>query len=180
MATRKLIVEIIGDSRSLEKTYGRIETRQQKFQRRLKTSAKAGLVGAAVVGTAVVVKQLQASVKAAQESEKATFRLKDAFKSAGATQKQYGEAQEKISKVSKQSALDDEDLSDSLAQITRTTRNVRKGLKGMALAANIARARNITLAAATKIVEKANVGQFRGRKEHRCQDRREHHQGRGP
>ena len=66
--------------------------------------------------------------------------------------------------MSKQSALDDEDLSDSLAQITRTTRNVRKGLKGMALAANIARARNITLAAATKIVEKANVGQFRGLK----------------
>lgn len=90
--------------------------------------------------------------------------MRGAFRNAGATQKQYAEAQKQISRVSKQAALDDEELSDSLANLTRTTGSAQKGIKGVALAANIARARNISLAVATKIVEKAHVRQLRGLK----------------
>lgn len=164
MASRKLIVQIIGDSSSLEKSFGRIESRSDRLNRRLKTGAKAGLAGLAVGGAAVLTKQTVNAVNAAKDAEKANFRLRNSYKQVGGTAKQFATAQKQIAKVSKEAALDDEDLSDSLAAITRTTGSTSKGLKGMALAANIARARNISLAAATKIVEKAHVRQLRGLK----------------
>ena len=164
MASRKLIVEIVGDSRSLERSFRNVESRTDKFSKRLSGRAKAGLIGAGVVGTAIVTKQLKASVDAALEAEKAQTRLRGAFKSAGAAQVAYARATKQIAQVSRDAALDDEDLSDSLAKLTRTTGSAQKGLKGMALAANIARARGISLEAATKIVEKAFIGQLRGLK----------------
>lgn len=164
MASRKLIVEIVGDSRSLERTFGRVESRSERFSRRLKTGAKAGLVGAGIGAGLVVTDQLKKSVEAALDAEKAQTRLRSAFRKTGASQKDLLRAQKEISKVSRESALDDEELSDALASITRTTGSVQKGYRGIALAANIARARGISLAAATKIVEKAHVGQLRGLK----------------
>jgi hypothetical protein len=60
--------------------------------------------------------------------------------------------------VSKKAALDDEDLSDSLAMLTRSTGSAKKGMEGMELAAEIARGRNVSLAVATKAVERAMLG----------------------
>lgn len=162
--TRKLIVEVVGDTRKLDRSFKSVETRTQKLGKRLAGLGKAGAIGAGVAGTALLVKGLKDSVNAAVDAEQAQNRLAGAFKSAGADAADMAKATAAISRVSRQAALDDEDLSDSLANLTRTSGSAQKGLRGMALAADIARARNISLGAATKIVEKAFVGQFRGLK----------------
>ncbi len=163
---RRVEVHLVGDSRSLERAFDRAERKGRQFDSSmgkagssLKTFAKAGLAGAAAAGTALVTSQLIKSVAAAKEAELAEARLGQALASAGLSHKKYGKQLDAvIQKTSKLAALDDEELSDSFAKLVRTTGSVEKATKGMALAADIARARNISLEAATKAVERALAG----------------------
>jgi hypothetical protein len=78
---------------------------------------------------------------------------------AGVSYDKHGAAiQRSIDKTSKLAALDDEDLSDAFAKIVRSTGDVTKATEGMNLAADIAAARHISLEAATKLTEKALLG----------------------
>lgn len=158
MPTRRLEVEIVGDTKSLDRAYARTTRSSKKLGLSLGSIGKAGIAGAAVGGAALLTKGLTSSINAAKEAEKAQVRLDQAFKATGASRAQYAASQAKINAVSKKAALDDEDLSDSLASITRSTGSVKKGMQGMELAANIARGRNVSLAVATKAVEKAMLG----------------------
>src|SRR5687768_12576904 len=161
---RKLTVQIVGDSRSLERAFAKSEKATSRFQR---TSRRLGLAAGVAAGGGVVLlaKGLTDSAKAAVESEKAQTRLRSALKGANVSYAKHGKAiQDAIDKTSKLAALDDEDLSDAFSKLVRTSGSVEDAMKGMALAADIARARNISLEAATKIVEKAHVGQLRGLK----------------
>jgi hypothetical protein len=154
---RKLEVEIVGDASSLRRALGQADTSTSKFSGGMKKAGKAAGIGlAAGVGVAVVA--LKSAVGAALEAEKAEVRLGGAFASVKATAKERQAAQEAVNRVSREAALDDEDLSDVLARLTRSTGDVTKAQEGMALAANIARARNISLEAASKTVERAMLG----------------------
>lgn len=165
---RTILVQILGDASSLEREFAKAGRASDTFGKRMgvsmKTFGKAGAVGAAVGGVALLSSQLKKSVSAAKDAEAAEARLAGAFDQAKVSAKEREQAQKAINRVSKAAALDDEDLSDVLAKLTRTTGSAKKGMEGMALAANIARARNIKLEAAAKIVEKAHVGQLRGLK----------------
>lgn len=164
MPTRRLEVIITGDTRSLERAYDRVNRKSTTLGGRFASLGKTAKLAGGAAGVYALSRGLTSSVNAALEAERAETRLRGAFESAGVSAREYAKAQERISKVSKQAALDDEDLSDALARLTRTTGSVEKGLQGMQLAANIARARGISLASATNIVEKAHVKQFRGLK----------------
>lgn len=119
-----------------------------------KVSKAAGIAGAAIVGGLAV--GMKKSVDAARESEKAQVSLESSLKSANISYKVHGKAiDEAIQKTSKLAALDDEDLSESFSKLVRTTKDVKQATDGMSLAANIARARHISLSAATKAVERA-------------------------
>jgi len=125
----------------------------------LKTFAKAGVAGAAGAGLAVVTKQLFSSIEAAKQAQIAQAKLKQALGTAGLSYAKYGtQIDAAIQKTSKLAGLDDEELSDSFSNLVRTTGSVAKSTKGMALAANIARARNVSLETATKAVERAFAG----------------------
>lgn len=165
---RTIQVQILGDATSLERSFRKAGDASDSFSKRMGVSmkglAKVGAVGAAAGGVALLTKQLFASANAAKESQLAETRLTAAFDQARVKAEDRRKAQEQINRVSKRAALDDEDLSDVLAKLTRTTGSAAKGMKGMALAADIARARNISLEDAAKIVEKAHTGQLRGLK----------------
>ena len=159
---RSIVVQILGDASSLEREFKRAGDSSDSLTKKLGINKKAMLKGGAIAagGAAVAVgtKFLIGSVKAAQEAEKAEMRLEQAFKSAGVSARQRAKAQAAVNRVSRRAALDDEDLSDVLANLTRSTGSVTKAQKGMALAAEISRARNIPLAAAAKMVERAHLG----------------------
>lgn len=127
---------------------------------------KAGVIGATVAaGGVVALKVLKSVTVAAQDAEVAQAGLDQAFKASGVSVAKYGKNVDRtIQKVSKLAGFDDEDVSRSFANLLRTTGSVTKATRDAALAADIARARRISLAAATKIVEKAENGQLRGLK----------------
>jgi hypothetical protein len=158
MASRKIEVQIVGDTKDLEKSFNKAGKSADSFGKKMGGMAKTGAIGAAVGGIALLGKGLFDSVKAAQEAEKAETRFQGAMEAVNATAKQRTAAQEAINKVSRQAALDDEDLSDVYAKLARTTGSVTKAQEGMALAADIARARNISLEQAAKTVERAMLG----------------------
>lgn len=165
MADRKLTVSILGDASSLERAFKKAGRSSDTFGSKVKRNLKFAALGAGAGGLALLGRGLVDSTKAALEAEKAQTRLESALKGANVSYAKQGKAIEKaIDKTSKLAALDDEELSDAFAKLVRTTGSVTKATEGMALAADLARARNISLEAATKIVEKAHVGQLRGLK----------------
>lgn len=124
---------------------------------------KAGVAAGAVgLGAAVGIKQ---SAEASIEAEKSAARLKQQLETLGIS---YDDNKAKIDKVisaqSQLSGLDDEDLADSFTNLVRVTGDVNKALEANALAADLARAKNIPVAKAGEIVSKAlagNVGALR-------------------
>ena len=112
-------------------------------------------LGAAVVGATVV---LVKSAQAALDAEKSQTRLDSAFKHAGASAKEHAAAMKAVNDVSVKSGLDDEDLADSLARLTQVTGDASKATEAMATAADVARAKGISLEAATGIMTKAALG----------------------
>jgi hypothetical protein len=165
MASRKLMVEIIGDSASLERAFGRVGKQTETLGSKFAGMAKYAALGAGAAGIGALVVGLKGSVDAAKQAQVAQAQLEAALKSAGTSYEEHGKSIDAvIQKTSRLAGLDDEALSASFAKLVRTTGDVTKATEGMALAADIARARNIDLEAATKIVEKANEGQMRGLK----------------
>lgn len=119
----------------------------------------ASIVGGVTAGIGLLTRGLVSSVKAASEAQQAQARLKQALKASGTSYGKYGkEIDAAIQKTSKLAAIDDEELSDSFALLVRTTGSVQDAMKGMNIAANVARGRNISLATATKTVERAFLG----------------------
>jgi hypothetical protein len=138
------------DTRGFDSAMGRSESR-------MKSMGKAAALGGLAIAGGLAV-GLKKSVDAAMEAEQAETRLTAAMDAAGISAKARAAANEAISATSRKAALDDEALSDSFAKLVRTSGDVTKATEGMNLAADIARARNISLEASTKMVERALSG----------------------
>jgi hypothetical protein len=156
----QISVQIVGDASKFERELKSAGKSAQGFGSRIGSMMKVAgpLAGAAIAGG--IVAGLKSSIGAAKEAEQAQARLQQALGSAGVSYAKHGEAIDSaIQKTSKLAALDDEELSDSFAKLVRTSGDVKQSIEGMALAADIARARNISLESATKVVEKGLIGQ---------------------
>lgn len=159
MSSRVLSVRLIGDARDLERTLNGAADGTEKAGKRFLSMGKAAAIGAGAAGLGLVVAGLKSSVAAAQESEKAQARLESALEGANLSYSKHGKAIDAaIQKTSRLAAIDDEELSDAFSKLVRTTENVTEATEGMNLAADIARARNISLETAVKAVEKAHLG----------------------
>jgi hypothetical protein len=154
---RRIEIEIVGDSKNFQKSLNNAADSGSKFG---SSMAKAGKIAALGLGAglAAVGIGLKKSVDAALEAEKAQTRLDAAFKSANVTAKERATAMDAVSRTSARAALDDEALMDTLGRLTRVTGDASKAQEGMAIASDLARGRGIELEAATKIVEKAYLG----------------------
>lgn len=141
-----------GDTRDLDRALTQSEKRFGSWQ------GKATAAGAAV-GAAIVYGAKRAT-DAAKEAETATGRQVQQLESLGI---EHGKYAKKIdATIKKQSdlfAIDDEDLSDVFTNLVRATGDVDKALGSTALAADVARGKQISLEAATQVVTKAHMGQ---------------------
>ena len=159
MASPSIVVKILGDASGFSRAADEASGKAQGLGSKLGGLAKGAALGAAAGGLALLTKGLVDSVGAAKEAEKAQARLEQSLKGAGLSYDKYGsQIDAAVQKTSKLAALDDEELSDAFAKIVRSTGDVSKGIEGMGLAADIARARQISLESASKFVEKAMIG----------------------
>jgi hypothetical protein len=156
MATTVARLEALltADTKGFDRAMSASESRMKKVG----AAAKIGLA----VGVGAGIAVLKSSIGAAMDAEKAEMRLGQAFDSVKASADQRKAAQEAVNRVSKEAALDDEALSDVLANLTRSTGSVEKATEGMALAADIARGRNVSLEMSAKGVERVMLGQEGG------------------
>jgi len=173
--SRQLTVVIAGDSDKLSRSLKQSSNGLDKLGKQTRLTASVtskgfsamrvgatGLAGA-VGGAGIAITSV---VKAAIEAEKSQARLQTQLKASGVSYKAHSkEIENAIQKTSKLAGLDDEDLSDALSRIVRTTGSVNLGLKGMAVAADVARGKGIELSAAGETVAKALAGNKRALKE---------------
>jgi hypothetical protein len=155
----RIKVEAIGDASSVERMFKKMGVAGDSAGKRFAAAGKLAAVGLAG-GLAVAAVAAKKFVDKAIEAEKAQTRLDAAFKTATVTAKERAAAMDEVNRVSAQAGLDDEDLMDSLGRLTRVTGDVKEAQKDMAIAADIARARNISLESATTLVSKAQLGQL--------------------
>jgi hypothetical protein len=172
---RKLVVEIIGDSKSLERSFARSSHASKTFERNIGRTARGALVGTgaltglgraasfasgAFIGGAGLTFALTSTVKAALESQRVLAQTKNALEQGGDAWKEYGKQIDAAATAQSQlSGFDDERLLQTFQNLYRATGNVNEALRLNALSANVARGRNIELEAAAQIVTKASIGQ---------------------
>jgi hypothetical protein len=126
----------------------------------LKWGKRLAAAGVAAEGLQVVAGFLMDSVEAAKESQKVQAQLARTVEASGQSYAKYGkQIDATIAKTSNLAGIDDEELAQSFTKLEGSTKDVGKALDGMALAADIAKGRGISLEAATKAVEKSMTGQ---------------------
>lgn len=163
---RKLEVVITGDSRQLERAFGRAGKSSESFGRKLTRGAGKGMlfVGktgavAAVAGVAAVGVGLVKSAKAASEAEASNARLAAQLKSMGKNSVETrNQIEDTVQSLSRLGAFDDEDLQDAFTTLVRSSGNVAKSQKDLGLVADVARGAQLDLATAAKLVNRVNAG----------------------
>lgn len=101
------------------------------------------------------------ALRASGEAEASQARLVGAFENSGIAIDDYIESIKQAQDAGLKLAFDDEDVADSLAKLVGTTKDAGRAFSDLALAQDIARGANISLAAATDIVNAAETGRFR-------------------
>jgi hypothetical protein len=131
------------------------------------TSTTGQVVGA-VAGIAAVQKAtdfIRSSINEATDAQKVHVGLQRAVNNTGQSYAKFGGQIDKtIQKQMNLAAIDDEDLARSFSTLVRGTGDVNKALRLNAVAADIARARNIDVGQAAQILTRINLGATGGLK----------------
>lgn len=171
---RRLVVEIVGDSRSLERSLQRSTTSARQFDRTISKKiggtgtvgaafglgpvGKAGFIGAGALAASAGIKQF---VDAARNAQVILGQTGVAVQGAGLNWNRYASQVDAASKrISKASAFDDEAVLQSFQVFVRGQKDVAKSLQLAQLAADVGRGRYTDLASATQLVNKAAMGQI--------------------
>lgn len=120
-------------------------------------------LASAFVGTYGLINVLKQSVAEAREAETVQAQLGNAVRRAGIDYAAFaGQIEKALQAQSKMASFDDEELAGGLTVLVRRTKDVNEALRLNALAANVARGRNVELEAGVQIVLKAYNGQVGG------------------
>ncbi len=153
-----ILVEIVGDARQFKRELDKAVSSTSKANKGFSKMGKvAGVAGLAIGGA--LAAGLVKSTKAAMDSQRVQAQTESQLKALGISYKNHAKQIDTvITATSKLSAIDDEELQGSFNDIVRVTHNVNTALRDTALAADISRGKHIDLAAAAKIVQKAQMG----------------------
>lgn len=171
IGTRKLIVEVVGDSRSLERSFARssratrqfgddvtgtVATVDRGFTRMQRTLAGGFIGGAVITGTVAGIRTV---VSAAAESEQVLGQTQVALEGAGLSWERYGRAIESAIQAQSRLGFNDEALLRTFSLFVRQTGDVEEALRRNNIAMDVARARFIDVEQAALLVNKAALGQ---------------------
>jgi hypothetical protein len=117
-----------------------------------------GKIGSALAAVGIA-SFLKGSVKAANAAEVSQTLLRNAVEQAGGSWAAYGgKLDTVIQKQSMLAAVDDEDLGDALRSLIQATGDVDKATGLLGLTTDLARAKNMDLATASKLIGKVAMG----------------------
>lgn len=176
--SRKISVQIVGDSASLQRAFQRSGASAKLFERDLSKSVR-GVAAASLsfhgLGRALsfasgyflasggIVFGLKAATKAAVDHQAAQAQLAAAMTHAGVSFKDYGaQVEDTLRKQRDLAGFSEDDTNASFTKLLRTTRSVSAATRDNALSMEIARGAGIGLNAASNIVNKTLAGQTTG------------------
>lgn len=174
MATRKLIVEVIGDSSSLERSFRRSSAAAGHFDRDLGRATRGALAGSGVfrslgrsiafasggfLAFATAGQFIRTSIDAAKEAAVVQAQLAAQFKASGiALQPYQKQIDETTNRLSALAGFENDELKAGFTTVFRTTGDVSKSLRDLATVADLARAKHLALSQAALIVAKTEAG----------------------
>lgn len=174
MATRRLIVEVIGDSSSLERSFRRSSAAAGHFDRDLGRATRGALAGSGVfrslgrsiafasggfLAFATAGQFIRTSIDAAKEAAVVQAQLAAQFKASGiALQPYQKQIDETTNRLSALAGFENDELKAGFTTVFRTTRDVSKSLRDLATVADLARAKHLALSQAALIVAKTEAG----------------------
>lgn len=161
---RKLIVEIVGDDRSLERTLTNSQSRMGRFGGAIGAVGKTAVVAGAgiAVGLGVVLKK---SVDAAMDAERSNKQWAASVKSVGESLKTATPIMNRASENALRLGFSDEEARDSLSRLTVATHSSAQASKLLASAEDLARLKHISLTAASTTLQGALTGSQRAAKQ---------------
>lgn len=169
--SRDVRVNVIGDSRSLERAFARSSAATKRFGTQTNTTlgkiegnftrmqrvAAGGFIGGAIAATGITA--LKKLIDVSAESQQVLGQTRVAVEATGKSWDQYGKIiQDTVEKQSRM-GFDDEALLRTFSLFERNTNDVGKALELNNLAMDVARARFIDLEQAAQLVNKAAIGQ---------------------
>lgn len=161
---RRVEVQIVGDSRNLERAFGRVGQQSGKLESGLRRLGKASIyVGTALAAGAVY--GLEKSVHAAVDAQASQARLEQAFKASGLAMKPYVGAIGRAESASRKLGFTDTEVKDALGSLTVATHDYTKSAKDLSVAQDLARFKHVGLTDATKMLTMAMTGSQRAAKQ---------------
>lgn len=158
MASRQLIVELIGDDASLNKALGRSTSGASLFGGTLKTLAK---VAAGVFAGRELINGIEDVTKAALSAQAAQVRLAAVFKAAGLSATKYAGQINTAEEAGRKLGFTNQDTEQGLGSLVTATGSVTKSMSDLAVAQDLARFKGISLVDATKSITTAMAGSQR-------------------
>src|SRR5580765_5072620 len=166
---RRIGVEIVGDSTSLEKAFARSSKSASKFNRDVSKATRGAIAGTGVFKTfgrslafasggflafEGVTSFLTDSINAAREAGVANRSLAAQMKASGESFRKNRDEIEKVALSYGKFGFQNDEVVASLAVLERGTGKINQALRLQGLTADIARAKNIELSAAANVVAK--------------------------
>src|SRR5262245_39959662 len=156
-----LVINIVGDATSLERALRKAERSSSRFSSQVSSRLKVAgaAAGSALAGGLVV--GLRKSVEASIEAQKVLAQTRVAVKNAGQSWAAYQATIDKSThSLSMLAAVDDEELLRSFSRLVVATHDVNQALRLNALAADLARARDMDVVSAANLLVKVQAGQL--------------------
>jgi hypothetical protein len=174
VASRDLLVRILGDSKDVEAAFARsnraantfgtsVDSTGKKADRAAKSMSSFAKGAAAGFGGAIAfnagINALRSVIGAATESQQALIQTNVALENAGKSWADYGGQIEKAIAAQSKLGFDDEALLATFSQFVRTTGDVTEALRLNNIAMDVARQRGKSLEESANLVNKAALGQ---------------------
>ncbi len=163
--SRKLIVEIIGDASSLDKTLDKTSKKTETFSTKLGGMGKAAGIAAGAAGVALLTDALKDSLEVAAADETAHAKMTTAFRNAGVSADKYAKQIDGAKDSSRELGFKNADVMDALGKLIIPTHDAGKAMDDLRIAEDLARAKHIDLGAAVKIVTGGLAGNQRAVKQ---------------
>ncbi len=164
MASRKIEVAITGSSSDLERAFKRSGKAAETFGHKMKGglgSLAKGVGVAGAVGVGLISAALFESVKAAGAAEVSQKRLTTQLSALGKNNAAVrGNIDETVASLSNLGGFKDTELQDSFTRLVRSSNNVKQSQRDLGLVADIAASGTMNLGAATKAVQKIEMGSY--------------------
>ncbi len=174
MAERQLIVKIVGDASSIQRSFSTASRSSRGLERDLGRASRGSLAGSGAfrsLGRSLAFASggflafggaaafLRKTVDAAKEAQVANAQLATQLRNSGQSFATYrGQIDATVNRLSALAGIQDDELKAGLTTILRTVPNVSKALRDLGTAADLSRAKHISLAQAALIIAKTEAG----------------------